>query len=119
MFEVNRSAIVVIPKQPLLDWLNLVDPGDFELTLADIQREPAVYLIPEVESDEDLHRYLKRIAKGIFEQQLDDWITDDTLWPADRRFEVFTHWFAVSYHSMVYDCSKKPLKSVRWRQFES
>jgi hypothetical protein len=117
MLEVNRSAIVVIPKQPLLDWLNLVDPGDGDLTLAGMQAEPHVYLIPEVESEEDLGRYLKKVAQGIFEQQLNDWITDDTLWPPDRSFEIFTHWFAVSYHSFVYDFSKQPLKSARRQRY--
>ena len=93
--EVNRSAIVVIPKQSFIDWLHFV------------QEESTVYLIPVVEDRESLGRFLGKHCKAIFEEQLDAWITDDTLWPPDRSFELFSRWFAVSFHSMVYDFSAK------------
>jgi hypothetical protein len=105
MREVNRSAIVVIPKQPLLDWLNLADEEGDDLTLAQVQQDPTVYLIPETESEEDLGRLLHQSSKAIFEEQLEGWITDDTLWPMDRSFEVFSRWFAISFHSVVIDFS--------------
>ena len=105
--EVNRSAIVVIPKQSFIDRLHFVDPEGSFITLADAQEEPTVYLIPVVEDRESLGRFLGKHCKAIFEEQLDAWITDDTLWPPDRSFEVFSRWFAVSFHSMVYDFSAK------------
>jgi hypothetical protein len=33
MVTLNRSAIVVKPKQPFLDWLHAADPTSLELTL--------------------------------------------------------------------------------------
>src|SRR5438132_254234 len=47
MRTVNRSAVVVIPKQPFLDWLRRVDPTGGKLTLADLRRDPSIYLLPE------------------------------------------------------------------------
>jgi hypothetical protein len=109
MREVNRSAFVVIPKQPMLDWLNFVDPDGEPMTLAAMQEEPSVYLIPELVSEEALAIYLGSASKAIFEEQLNAWITDDTLWPPDRSFEVFARWFAVSYHPFVFDACDGPL----------
>ena len=49
---INRSAIMVMPAQPFLDWLHRVDPTSAHLTLADLRQEPAIYLLPECESKE-------------------------------------------------------------------
>jgi len=35
----NRSAIVVKPKEPFLDWLHAADPSSRDLTLLDLVRE--------------------------------------------------------------------------------
>jgi hypothetical protein len=42
MVTPNRSAIVVTPKQPFLDWLHATDPTSIELTLLDLSREPTI-----------------------------------------------------------------------------
>jgi len=43
----NRSAIVVKPKRPFLEWLHAADPTSRELSLPDLAREPTICLIPE------------------------------------------------------------------------
>ena len=47
MLALNRSTIVVRPKLPFLDWLHAADPTSATLTLADLGREPTIYLVPE------------------------------------------------------------------------
>ena len=47
----NRTAVVVVPKQPFLDWLHSIDPSSADLTLADLHQDPTVYLLPESGSD--------------------------------------------------------------------
>jgi hypothetical protein len=59
MRKLNRSAVIVIPKQPFLDWLHFVDPTTTELTLQDLCREPTIYLILECESDDEFERRLQ------------------------------------------------------------
>ena len=54
MDTLNRSAIVVKPKQPFLDWLHAADPTSHEITSLDVCREPTIYLIPECDTDEEL-----------------------------------------------------------------
>jgi hypothetical protein len=48
MPRLNRSAIVVTPKQPFLDWLHTTDAMSAELTLLELIRDPTIYLIPDV-----------------------------------------------------------------------
>jgi len=43
MLMLNRSAIVVKPKQAFLDWLHAADPSSRDLTLLDLVREPTIY----------------------------------------------------------------------------
>jgi hypothetical protein len=62
MTTIKRTAIVVKPDQPFLDWLHRADPTSNELGLEDLQREPTVYLLPECESEEEARQYLGRCA---------------------------------------------------------
>jgi hypothetical protein len=41
MRSLNRTGVMVIPKQPFLDWLRQIDDTSDELTLADLAREPS------------------------------------------------------------------------------
>jgi hypothetical protein len=109
MVTLNRSAIVVTPKQPFLDWLHSTDPRSVELTLLNLTRDPTIYLIPECDSDEDAAKVLRDLCREIFEEQLGVWFTDESLWPRDRSFDVFRRWFDYRHHSMLFDLCGKPL----------
>jgi len=52
METLNRSAIVVKPKQPFLEWLHAADPTSHDLTLLDLIQEPTIYLIPECDTND-------------------------------------------------------------------
>ncbi len=47
MFEIDRSLIVVKPKQPFLDWVQAVDYEE-GLTLEHVRDDPSAYLIPQL-----------------------------------------------------------------------
>jgi hypothetical protein len=117
MRDVNRSALVVIPKQPFLDWLRFADPDDppdtDTLTLEDLRTEPTIYLIPECADEDALQKYLQRHCVEIFEEELNSWLTDDTIWPFDRGYDTFCRWFAVSFHSIVLDLGRNRLTSAQ------
>ena len=99
----NRSAIVVKPRQPFLDWLHTADPTSRRLTLGDLVREPTIYLIPECDTEEDVHQVLCELCEEIFVEQLAGWFRDEGGWPQDRSFEVFCLWFDFQHHSMLVD----------------
>ena len=109
MNMLNRSAIVVKPKQPFLDWLHGADPTSMHLMLADLLREPTIYLIPECDTDEDVAEALRELCEEIFDEQLAGWYTDTSTWPRDRSYEVFCQWFDYQHHSMLVDLCDDPL----------
>ena len=53
MQMMNRCGLLVQPAQPFLDWLRRVDPTSTELTLEDLRQEPAIYLLPEWETEQE------------------------------------------------------------------
>jgi len=106
----NRSAFVVRAKQPFLDWLRgLPDPVDANLTLADINQEPTVYLLPVYEDDEERNRILARHFDLIFASELAGWWTKETDWPAQRDLRRFRQWFDVSDYSVIEDLVDAPM----------
>ncbi len=109
MDTLNRSAVVVKPKQPFLDWLHAADPTSREITLRDLLREPRIYLVPECDTDADLEEVLRELCDEIFAEQLAGWITDETAWPQDCSFDLFCRWFDFQHHSMLIDLCDEPL----------
>ena len=105
----NRSAIVVKPRQPFLDWLHTADPTSHRLTLGDLTREPTIYLIPECDTEEDLREVLEELCEEIFVAQLAGWFRNEETWPQDLGFDVFCRWFDFQRHSMLVDLSDEPL----------
>jgi hypothetical protein len=109
MIAINRTAFVVRPGKPFLDWLHRVDPTSDELTLEDLQEDPTVYLLRECEGDEDPRTCLEEKCGEIFEEQLDSWYIAPSTWPNRRDLEAFERWFEWSSHSMVFDLCDDPI----------
>ena len=110
MRTLNRSAIIVTPKQPLLEWLHSIDPSSHDLKITDLQSDPSVYLFPECNDDNDLTRYLKEFYEEIFEQELESWDRLEETWPRDRSFKTFQGWFDYRIHWMIFDLADQPLE---------
>src|SRR5215472_10664585 len=66
MKTINRSAVLVIPAQPFLDWLHQADPTSAHLTLNDLRLEPTIYLLPDYDTEEEARQHLQRRCKEIF-----------------------------------------------------
>jgi hypothetical protein len=60
MAILNRSAIVVRPKQSFLDRLHSSDPTSHHLTLPNLLREPTIYLLPECDTDSEVNQVVAR-----------------------------------------------------------
>src|SRR5580698_1766689 len=62
---VHRSAIVVVPMKPLLEWINRVEPFK-TMTLAEVQKDNNIYLIPDCDeliSTEDLEKKIENYIR--------------------------------------------------------
>lgn len=97
---INRIAVVLIPMQACLDWINSY-PSAQPMILGEIQRDPTVYLLPEGRAEPE--QSVRHHYKAMFEQELDSWYTDPDLWPKDRSFKIFKTFFDVQICTMVFD----------------
>jgi len=97
MRALNRSAVVVVPKQPFLDWLHRVDSSSGKLTLTDLGGDPSVYLLPECDLEPELEDCLKEACVEIFADQLNGWYRAEELWPEDRNLGIFRLWFDYAF----------------------
>jgi hypothetical protein len=109
MRALNRSALVVRPNPPFLDWLHTVDPTSEALTLADLTREATIYLVDEYDDADDERARLQAVYTTIFEDQLDGWWRDQAMWPTPRSLAAFRRWFDCQFHSTLVDLADEPL----------
>jgi hypothetical protein len=70
MQSVNRTAVVIRPKQPFVDWLNSVPGESSDNTLERISSENTTFLIPEFFGHNESLVYIKKIYDQIFEFEL-------------------------------------------------
>lgn len=104
--SIDRNAMIVRPKKPFFDWVNsLYNDGD----TFDEKDECNIYLIREMSSNDDVLQWVKKHFDQLFENELNDWNTDEERWPQDRTYTLFQAWFDVEVHSMVLDLEDGPV----------
>ncbi|MGN6803780.1 MAG: hypothetical protein ACTHJN_17905 [Ginsengibacter sp.] len=97
--SINRNAIIVKPKQPLLDWVNSIYPESPIETL----NVGTVYLVNSGDSIQEVERWLQKNFDNIFQNELNGWNTDEKNWPEKRTFKLFKEWFNYEIHDMIVD----------------
>jgi hypothetical protein len=96
----NRSVVIVRPKQPYLDWAAGLDNSEIVL---DPNDEQTVDLIPSYGDEAEVWEILATLHPAIFESELYGWHTDEAAWPKGRDFAMFKEWFHIELHSVVED----------------
>jgi hypothetical protein len=94
MNAINRSAVVVIPAQPFLDWLHQADPTSAHLSLNDLTAEPTIYLVPEYDTEEEARQHLQR--RGARRFLKNNWMTGIAFQQHGLLIgasKIFNHWF--------------------------
>lgn len=105
----NRAVLILRYKQPFVDWINAADPTPTqELTLTDVNDDNTAYLI-EAEDEKEFERWLKANAEMLFEEELNGWYTDPSLWPQDRSLALFKKWCTFELHTLAFDMGSSPL----------
>ena len=103
----NRAAVLLRYKAPAVAWINDADPRDQEpgITLDRVNEERTVYLIHEddVDPPEVLSSWIEQNFLALFENELEGWYVDESLWPKKRDFSTFNEWFSVECHSIIID----------------
>lgn len=115
-FTINRHLIILMPKQPVLDWIKRVDPNPPNITLDQLRLEQNAFLVPDdLDGQQDAEKWVQRRWQMFFEGFLAEWYTVESWWPQKRTFKMFKDWFDVQYHSMVWDmAAKEPITYEDW-----
>ncbi|HWY13359.1 MAG TPA: hypothetical protein VN026_18665 [Bacteroidia bacterium] len=104
-FSIRRSALIIKLKQPFFDWAKSLDlKYDYSQYLVDTD----VYLLPELDNNKQLEKWLKKNFDIIFRNLINRWQEEGYLWIKQKRtFKMFKQWFDYSLHTMVYDTDPK------------
>lgn len=100
---INRSAIIVKPLQPFIDWCSKLYPEDLD----DI-KETRTYLISE--NIEDIDSWLAKKFDKLFVFELTSWHTNKKEWPQKRNYKMFKEWFQIDISTMIYDFEINPIQ---------
>ena len=107
MKTINRTAILVTPKQPYIDWANSFDDDgpkfDEEATIT------TAFLIPDSYDEFNYQSWLEENYLGIFKQELDAWMQAPESWPQKVTYQLFREWFEVRVAVELIDLGEEPL----------
>ena len=98
----ERSAVALIPREPMLAWVQGLDP-EASVTLAELERDPNVYLLPTAENAAGLEELLLELAEPLFVKELEAWSSDEDAWPVDRSPAALSRWFRLVHYVRVFD----------------
>lgn len=101
---INRAAVILKYKAPFIQWVNDADPykNNPGITLESENKDCTVYLILEDDA-ENIEEWISLNFKQLFESEIEDWYTDESLWPKNRNRKLFDKWFDVECHSVIID----------------
>ena len=108
----DRMAVIVMPRETLLDWVNRVTPDD-PAWMDELLVRANVYFIPSYEAMDEAEEYLHTHFDEIFCNELAEWFEDEAVWPQPRTYAMFEEWFDVMYDVVVFDPQARPASGHR------
>ena len=100
---INRSAIIIKPLQPFIDWCSKLYPEDLDDIAA-----TRTYLISE--DIEDIESWLEKKFDKLFTFELSSRHTNKKEWPQKRNHKMFKEWFQIDISRMIYDFEINPIQ---------
>ncbi len=113
MYSVDRSVVIVKPKEPFLEWIRNLPGSGIDITLEQLRADSTVYLIPDFDEIEDALEAIDHIYGKIFEAELAEWSEEEVTWPQERTLKHFWQWFDVTLHSLVIDAAEEVMGEIR------
>lgn len=110
---INRSVLIVRPKQPYIDWANSMNDGRPLADLKSMRKNPNPFLVDEIFYQDDLTHIIDEHWETLFEIQLNNRMRDPDVWPEVLTREMFEKWFDYELFDMVWDITGRRIK----RQF--
>ena len=97
--DINRSALLVTPRAAFLSWAERHGNG----VPYPVGEERTVYLLPSYAFVSEVEDVVEHYYDIIFENELENWMRDESTWPTNRTYALFRQWFDVEVDSVVLD----------------
>lgn len=104
---INRSLLLVVPKQPFYDWSNALFP-DMAQGQASAERDYNSYLLEDELFLDNPKKELAKYWKPIFLNELYGQCTDESTYPK-LSWKLFIEWFDFYRSSIITDLTDEPL----------
>jgi hypothetical protein len=104
---VNRCAVAVSARKPMIDWTR---PFWTREDMEGLGEEQSLYLLSTWDEEREIERRLQERWAEIFESELELWSRDRQLWPPSRSYGMFLAWFELRFFPLVEDLSSEPLR---------
>jgi len=101
--SVHRNVAIVKLKESFLSWLKAIQHPDAYMTAEDLNQYSTALLIPDFGFDEDSRAYIYGHYQAIFENELEYWHQDETVYPKQRDLKMFEEWFDIEIYTTVID----------------
>lgn len=112
----NRAALWLQPKQGYLDWINNlpaeVSELDQPLAVGALDDEGRIYLVEELEDDQDLKQTLLVHCDAILENELSAWDELGKFWPETLDPDLLADWFDIRLMPLAFDAAEQPLMTA-------
>ena len=109
---VNRTVLLVTPKQPYIDWANSFEDGG--PTIEPDKLRHTAYLIPDNYDEYNYENWLKKNCKEIFIMELESWMMVPESYPKKMTYKVFKEWFEVRVADSVIDFGKGQVETEEY-----
>ena len=108
---INRAAVILCYREPFIRWVNEADPykDNSKVVSEELKNDRTVYLVCN-EDGENIDGWISQNFQVLFENELEDWYTDESLWPKKRDRKTFDEWFDVEYHTVLIDTVEGPIE---------
>ena len=103
MKMLNRSAMTVKLTQDFVDWINGLDADSEQIGLQEVNEEATVYLIPEIEDEDQLNETVEEFYLNVLENELKSWEEDESRWPEPLDIALFERFIQLDPAVMVFD----------------
>jgi hypothetical protein len=108
---INRVAVSISVKQKFVDWVNQIPNGDIRWTLAKLNEDKSVYLIPSYEDSDAERDWFRSQKMRVLEEALESICTEKDRWPKDLSDKIFDDYLSAEFHPMVWDlASDEPIE---------
>ncbi len=111
----NRSAVIVKPLRPYLDWAKMDDAEGFAESVFENLRGESRTCISSLNTKNlrRSRRCWRSFGQSCLRPMLEGWVRDEAFWPKDRTLGMFHEWFEIQMCSIVQDLdSDTPLELI-------